>query len=172
MKQNRWSSSEIELLKKYRLEGKPTKTIAKLLRRSVLSITQKALRLNIPHIVICQDCNMRLEIKSGEKSRLRCIECAQKAIKIQKRAYDMTPKMQEYRRLKHDKLRFGGNRKKALERDLYACRECGATHHEQRLDVHHLDKRGRNKENQNMLKNIKKIRLSNDGQCLIPVKKS
>lgn len=43
-----------------------------------------------------------------------------------------------------NKYRFGGNKYLVFERDHYTCQDCGKTHDETRLDVHHKDRTGRN----------------------------
>ncbi len=55
----------------------------------------------------------------------------------------------EYLKELKEKKRFDGNRLKVLERDLYSCQECGRSHHEVPLTVHHKDGNGRDKDNPN-----------------------
>jgi len=46
----------------------------------------------------------------------------------------------------YDKDRkYGGNRKKALERDNFSCRSCGKNENEVSLEIHHIDGNGSRK---------------------------
>ena len=149
-KENKWSYNQIELLKKHRSQGMTAKEIAPLLRKTPAAITLKTTRLKIPKIILCLDCKIKIETFGvGQGNRLRCPACSEKEKRKKRRAYDMTDKICAARQKRKDFERFGGNREKALERDLYTCQKCGVTHHQKKLEVHHIDKQGRNKKEQN-----------------------
>jgi 5-methylcytosine-specific restriction endonuclease McrA len=54
-------------------------------------------------------------------------------------------------RIYKDKIRFGGNREKALIRDNYTCQLCGT---KEMIDVHHIDKSGSSENPNNDLSNL------------------
>lgn len=54
----------------------------------------------------------------------------------------------------HDKVRFGGNRIKALERDGHTCQLCGSR---ERLAVHHKDESGQSENPNNELENLQTL---------------
>jgi len=142
-----WSKEEILFLEQSRSEGKTIKEIAIVLARSINAIKLQISRLKIIRGYICLGCGIKEIDETGH--RLRCEPCAVESNKLKKRAYDMTPHMIKHRTWKRNLERFGGNREKALERDLYTCQKCGANHHIKKLEVHHIDKQGRHKEIQN-----------------------
>ncbi len=55
--------------------------------------------------------------------------------------------------INHDRIRFGGNRRKVMERDLFTCVDCGQKYPDVNLIVHHMD---RNKGN-NQMSNLKTL---------------
>lgn len=57
--------------------------------------------------------------------------------------------MKEYSKIYRNNREFGGNRIKVLERDKYTCQDCGKTHHETVLHIHHIDGTGRRKPHHN-----------------------
>ena len=84
---------------------------------------------------------LRREWKRSDKGRegsRRYREANSEKIK----EYYQTERYKEIHKESADRQRFGGNRRKALERDNYRCSICGST---ERLQVHHIDETGRNK---------------------------
>lgn len=54
-----------------------------------------------------------------------------------------------------DKLRFGGNRLRALRRDNFTCRACGGQG--ERLNIHHLDWSGQSPKPNNKIENLQTL---------------
>lgn len=58
-------------------------------------------------------------------------------------------------KIRRDEQYFGGNREKALERDMFSCVLCGLNHHEDSLVVHHKDlSGGRGIKTNNSMRNL------------------
>jgi len=51
----------------------------------------------------------------------------------------------------HNKKRFGGNRRKVLERDIFTCTNCPKSYPEYRLAVHHKDEDKQNNTMENLI---------------------
>ena len=90
-------------------------------------------------IVQCSACGDDFVYKSSVQHR--CQECQRKF--NMRRIHEWLAQNPEYDKRHRDQNRdnrfFGGNRKKALERDNYTCQHCGTQDH---LQVHHIDGNG------------------------------
>lgn len=99
----------------------------------------------LEHIKQCPVCGKEFELKQTHRTqKYCCAECRKKAERLygHKRETDLVYK---------DKVRFDGNRAKALERDEYTCTICGA---KKDLVVHHIDCSGQTDEPNNDVDNL------------------
>ena len=99
----------------------------------------------LEHIKQCPVCGKEFELKQTHRTqKYCCAECRRKAERLygHKRETDLAYK---------DKIRFDGNRTKALERDEYTCTMCGA---KKDLVVHHIDCSGQTDEPNNDVDNL------------------
>ena len=99
----------------------------------------------LEHIKQCPVCGKEFELKQTHRTqKYCCAECRRKAERLygHKREIDLAYK---------DKIRFDGNRTKALERDEYTCTMCGA---KKDLVVHHIDCSGQTDEPNNDVDNL------------------
>ena len=99
----------------------------------------------LEHIKQCPVCGKEFELKQTHRTqKYCCAECRRKAERLygHKRETDLVYK---------DKIRFDGNRSKALERDEYTCTMCGA---KKDLVVHHIDCSGQTDEPNNDVDNL------------------
>ena len=99
----------------------------------------------LEHIKQCPVCGKEFELKQTHRTqKYCCAECRKKAERLygHKRETDLAYK---------DKIRFDGNRTKALERDEYTCTMCGA---KKDLVVHHIDCSGQTDEPNNDVDNL------------------
>lgn len=119
-------------------------------------------------ILICPVCNNEFKPNKYAHRAIYCsLKCQQKVIQKRnkengniarnKHNYYLKHMEQEKHRAKihREQKRFGGLREDALIRDGYKCVICGAT---DRLEVHHKDGSGRNKDNaNNTLENLQTL---------------
>ena len=105
---------------------------------------------------LCKQCEKEFntipaKIKVG-KGKYCSRSCYAKAITM--RPEDRKPKCDVYRDYRN-RVRFGGNRFKAFERDNHQCQHCGT---KDKLQIHHIDGRGYKtvgiKEANNSLENL------------------
>lgn len=93
----------------------------------------------------CVVCNKEFEITPKLFKKIYCSEdCSNKAERIfgNKRETDLNYK---------DRIRFGGNKYKVLERDNYECQICG---NKLKLVIHHLDHSGQTDTTNNEMSNL------------------
>lgn len=138
-----WTQSELNKLENLLNNHIPKSEISKILNRSIKGINWVCFK-KLHYKPLCLDCNKKINRKVN---RLRCEPCSIIHIKKNKAIY-AKENAKYFSNLKNE-TRFGGNRQKALERDNYTCQICKKTHHEVMLNVHHKDKKGRNKKIQN-----------------------
>jgi len=111
-----------------------------------------------PINITCIKCKVDKSIKDyykNKKSKYGVLKTCMECFKVIKRLYHI-----------EGGLHFGGNKNKALERDNYACVNCGMTNEEhitrwgRRITVDHIDGNGRNKiskEKNNDLSNLQTL---------------
>jgi DNA-directed RNA polymerase subunit RPC12/RpoP len=139
-----WQKEELDKLKELLDVHASYGEISKILHRSINGIKLSMYR-KLHYEPKCLDCGVIIKGRKG--NRIRCPECSTKNTTIKKKIYAKDNNIL-FRNMKNER-RFGGNRQKVLERDKYTCQNCGKTHHEILLDVHHIDKSGRNKNKHN-----------------------
>ena len=144
----RWTPEEMAILKTLHGGQCSDDYIATRLGRNTSSVQNKRRRL-CQSFIICKDCGEKVNIVRGK--RLRCKDCAERHVVKEKRerAKVWYQQNKDFKQNRRDRVRFGGNREKAIQRDNEQCQLCGCDreHHKESfgkdLTVYHIDGKGR-----------------------------
>lgn len=90
-------------------------------------------------ILMCSDCGDDFVYGSGPQKRCKPCQKSYSISKIHEWLASDKERLAKYVKKARDNYSFGGNRKKALERDDYTCQHCGT---KDDLHVHHIDGKG------------------------------
>lgn len=102
-------------------------------------LRRKQGKIPVGTIIQCSDCGSDFEYKSGPQKRCKECQKAHNVSKIHEWLLSDKERLARYAETAKDNYSFGGNRKKALERDSYTCQHCGT---KDDLHVHHIDGKG------------------------------